>query len=85
MQDETSSAMGAVSGIGVGVLQNVFGLNQFSEATQRWVAGEMSNFAYLMHLNTQAGRTYNDLTQYPVFPWILSDYTSQTVSFASYY
>ena len=29
-----------------------------------------------MHLNTLAGRSYNDLMQYPVFPWILSDYTS---------
>lgn len=23
-----------------------------------------------------AGRSYNDITQYPVFPWVLSDYTS---------
>jgi len=29
-----------------------------------------------MHLNTLAGRSYNDLMQYPVFPWILSDYDS---------
>lgn len=34
-----------------------------------------------MFLNTSAGRTYNDLTNYPVFPWILADYTSDTVSF----
>lgn len=39
--------------------------------------GEMSNFEYLMHLNTLAGRTYNDLMQYPVFPWILADYESE--------
>eukprot|EP00593_Proboscia_inermis_P001752 CAMPEP_0171294624 /NCGR_PEP_ID=MMETSP0816-20121228/3123_1 /TAXON_ID=420281 /ORGANISM="Proboscia inermis, Strain CCAP1064/1" /LENGTH=787 /DNA_ID=CAMNT_0011766621 /DNA_START=177 /DNA_END=2543 /DNA_ORIENTATION=- len=26
-----------------------------------------------------AGRTFNDITQYPVFPWILSDYTSETL------
>ena len=44
--------------------------------TQRWCAGEMSNFAYLMAVNTLAGRTYNDLTQYPIMPWVLSDYTS---------
>ena len=43
-------------------------------ATQRWEAGEMSNFQYLMHLNTQAGRSYNDLNQYPVFPWVLASY-----------
>jgi hypothetical protein len=24
-----------------------------------------------------AGRTFNDLTQYPVFPWVLADYTSE--------
>jgi len=30
-----------------------------------------------LQLNTLAGRTYNDLSQYPVFPWILADYTSE--------
>ncbi|KAH9280985.1 WD repeat and FYVE domain-containing protein 3 [Echinococcus granulosus] len=44
--------------------------------TQRWVRGDISNFQYLMYLNTQAGRSYNDLMQYPVFPWVLADYTS---------
>ena len=32
-----------------------------------------------MRLNELAGRTYNDLNQYPVFPWILRDYTSETL------
>lgn len=32
-----------------------------------------------MHLNTLAGRGYNDLTQYPVFPWVLSDYESESL------
>ncbi|KAH0615816.1 hypothetical protein JD844_026359 [Phrynosoma platyrhinos] len=45
--------------------------------TQRWERGEISNFQYLMHLNTLAGRSYNDLMQYPVFPWILADYDSE--------
>lgn len=30
-----------------------------------------------MHLNTLAGRSYNDLMQYPVFPWILADYDAE--------
>lgn len=30
-----------------------------------------------MYLNTLAGRTYNDYMQYPVFPWVLADYTSE--------
>ena len=29
-----------------------------------------------MRLNIIAGRSYNDITQYPVFPWIINDYTS---------
>uniref|UniRef100_A0A674B0E3 Neurobeachin-like protein 2 n=1 Tax=Salmo trutta TaxID=8032 RepID=A0A674B0E3_SALTR len=48
-----------------------------SGLTQKWVNREMTNFDYLIQLNTIAGRTYNDLSQYPVFPWILSDYTSE--------
>ncbi|KTF89377.1 hypothetical protein cypCar_00001912 [Cyprinus carpio] len=40
-----------------------------SNMTQRWQRREISNFEYLMFLNTIAGRTYNDLNQYPVFPW----------------
>ena len=32
-----------------------------------------------MLLNTLAGRTMNDLTQFPVFPWVLAEYTSGTL------
>ena len=48
-----------------------------SRWTARWLAGKMSNFEYLMLLNTAAGRTFHDLQQYPVFPWVLADYESQ--------
>ncbi len=47
--------------------------------TSRWQRGLISSFEYLMHLNTLAGRSYNDLTQYPVFPWIVADYTSDVL------
>ncbi|XP_011184852.2 neurobeachin-like protein 1 isoform X2 [Zeugodacus cucurbitae] len=50
-----------------------------SGLTQKWLNREISNFEYLMYLNTIAGRSYNDLSQYPVFPWILSDYTSDVL------
>ena len=43
--------------------------------TAKWQRREISNFEYLMFLNTIAGRTYNDLNQYPVFPWVLTNYT----------
>ena len=47
--------------------------------TQKWVHGEINNFQYLMFLNTLAGRSYNDLMQYPIFPWVLADYTNEVI------
>ena len=34
-----------------------------------------------MALNMLAGRSYSDITQYPVMPWVVADYVSQTVDF----
>ncbi|PIA49816.1 hypothetical protein AQUCO_01300510v1 [Aquilegia coerulea] len=48
-----------------------------TQLMERWARWEISNFEYLMQLNTLAGRSYNDITQYPVFPWILADYSSE--------
>lgn len=48
-----------------------------SSVTTRWMRSEISNFQYLMHLNTLAGRSYNDLSQYPIFPWIIRDWDSE--------
>jgi Beige/BEACH domain len=50
-------------------------------AQTRWRAGELSNFDYLLFLNLTAGRSFNDLSQYPVFPWVLADYTSAELDF----
>ena len=33
-----------------------------------------------MQLNTISGRTFNDLSQYPIFPWIIMDYTSSKLN-----
>ena len=49
--------------------------SSLQEMTSKWQKGLISNSAYLMALNTFAGRTFNDLMQYPVFPFILSNYS----------
>ncbi|KAI1427079.1 beige/BEACH domain-containing protein [Xylaria sp. FL1777] len=59
---------------------NIFNSSPWSPIMRRWQRGEISNFHYLMLVNTMAGRTFNDLTQYPVFPWILADYTSDELN-----
>ncbi len=48
--------------------------------TNMWLNNEISNFEYLMLCNTFAGRTFNDLGQYPVFPWIIQDYNSSSLN-----
>ncbi len=48
-----------------------------SGIVRKWLSGEISNFEYLMKLNALAGRSFKDVTQYPVFPWILTNYTNE--------
>ena len=54
--------------------------NAISNLQRRWSDGEISNFDYLLSLNQFAGRSFLDVTQYPVFPWILTDFTSDSLS-----
>ncbi|GJQ08763.1 hypothetical protein GpartN1_g554.t1 [Galdieria partita] len=44
-----------------------------------WQKRKISNYEYLLALNFQSGRTFLDISQYPVFPWILSDYKSENI------
>lgn len=51
-------------------------------ARESWRRRDITNFEYLMVLNTLSGRSYNDLTQYPVFPWVVADYSSDKLDFS---
>ena len=42
--------------------------------------GKIGNFEYLMILNTLSGRSFNDIAQYPIVPWIYKDYDSDYLS-----
>ena len=44
-----------------------------------WQRGLISNFEYLLYLNFTAGRSFDDLTQYPVFPWVVSDFEQEAL------
>ena len=47
---------------------------KLSNKIKLWKNWKMTNFEILMWLNIFGNRSYNDLSQYPVFPWILSNY-----------
>jgi len=42
-----------------------------------WMTRKISSYHYLLGLNGLAGRSFSDITQYPVFPWIINDYCSE--------
>jgi hypothetical protein len=44
--------------------------------TEKWLERKISTYEYLILLNLAAGRSFNDLSQYPVFPWVIADYES---------
>ena len=56
--------------------------DRVEECIAKWRQGG-SNFQLIMDLNQLAGRTFNDLMQYPVFPFVLNDYTSNELNLAN--
>ena len=55
------------------------GATYLRNLTDKWQRRELSNFDYIMHLNYAAGRSLKDIAQYPVFPHVITDFTSLTL------
>lgn len=47
---------------------------EIEQVTNDWKSGKIGNFEYLMLVNRYGGRSNNDLSQYPVFPWVVKEY-----------
>ena len=47
---------------------------KLSKKIRDWSRWKINNFSFLMWMNFFANRSYNDISQYPIFPWILSNY-----------
>jgi len=45
--------------------------------TNLWVDGYISNFDYLIYLNEMACRSFSDLSQYPVMPWVINNFKDE--------
>ncbi|MCB0370692.1 MAG: hypothetical protein KDD45_15030, partial [Bdellovibrionales bacterium] len=48
--------------------------------TLQWQTRHISNFQYLMYLNLASNRSFSDLSQYPIYPWVLSDYIHEEIN-----
>lgn len=53
------------------------------QATQLWQSNIISSYSYLSILNYYGGRSFSDLSQYPIFPWVISDYSSDKINIFS--
>ncbi|KAL6947284.1 hypothetical protein ACO0QE_002164 [Hanseniaspora vineae] len=60
-------------------VQNLAESSSLESITEMWQQRKISNFFYLIIINLFAGRSFNDLTQYPVFPWVIRDYEAKTI------
>ena len=49
-------------------------LSDKNNITQYWVKNLITNYEYLLILNRYSSRSFNDPSQYPVFPWLLNNY-----------
>ena len=47
---------------------------KISQKIDLWKEWKMTNYEFLMWMNIYGNRSFNDISQYPVFPWILNDY-----------
>ncbi|OHT10292.1 hypothetical protein TRFO_04329 [Tritrichomonas foetus] len=54
-------------------------LSKIDEFTSKWKTGKISNYEYIYWLNMFSGRSFNDIAQYPVFPWVLTNYSSDVL------
>ena len=45
----------------------------------KWIKWEISTFTLLNYLNLFSSRSYNDINQYPVFPWIITSYEKSSL------
>lgn len=62
------------------IIHTNIGIKEITPYTNRWKKGQISNFDYLMILNKYCNRSFNDISQYPVFPWVITDFISKDIN-----
>ena len=74
-QDEFKNIIGYMVG-----KKTFFSGKNLSNLIKKWTNYQISNFEFLMWLNLYSNRSYFDLLQYPIFPWIITNYTSDEIN-----
>ena len=54
-----------------------------NDLSDLWCKNKINNYDYIMLLNSLSGRSLTDLTQYYIFPWLLTDFEHQFLNWVS--
>jgi len=57
------------------IVENSKAYFESQQYTNLWVTNKLSNYDYLCLLNKYSSRSYNDINQYPIFPWVIKNYS----------
>ena len=60
-----------------------FSNKNLTQLIKKWTSFQISNFEFLMWLNLYSNRSYFDLLQYPIFPWIITNYKTNEINLES--
>ena len=66
------------------IIENVREFFEFRHFIDDWNSNKIDNFTLLNMLNKYSSRSYNDLQQYPVFPWLFTRYSSELLQYKKY-
>ncbi|CAG9318802.1 unnamed protein product [Blepharisma stoltei] len=72
-RDEALNSMKSWEKGGVKVIKEISQKLILSYAKQ-WQSGKLSNMEYLLILNKLSSRSFNDISQYPIFPWVIKEF-----------
>lgn len=47
---------------------------------EKWSSGRISTLDYLLLLNKYSGRSFHDISQYPIFPWVIKSFDASNLN-----
>ena len=59
-------------------LGNCSEYSNISSIRELWKNNQISTLEFIMWINIYGNRSFRDISQYPVFPWIIDDYKTKT-------
>ena len=58
-------------------IENKINVKSLDIIINDWKYYRISNMELLMWINIYSNRSFNDISQYPVLPWVIGDYNSE--------